>query len=225
MSYDPVAQMGLDEKRVVVEADQVRVDARDRLEKAMRDRVPELYQGGKVLPLVFYPNKLLTQPCKRVEDFGMGSGLGELVTDMATTMYLLGGVGLAAPQVGVNLRLLVCDWGEKRGQLQVMINPEVVATGADLISMPEACLSIPVGKIMIERPKVVTVRFQDLKGKTHDMPLTEWPARIALHEIDHLDGKLMLDLAGRVDRRLAIKKLEKHARLSKPKKPPKRRRY
>jgi peptide deformylase len=202
--------MELAQKRAAVEADEQKQEARAALEAAMRERVPEAYREGNVLPLVLYPDPRLSTECAPVEKFD--KELIVLVRDMALTMYLLGGVGLAASQVGKMKRLLVCDWGEKNGQLQVMINPVIVAESDECVELSEACLSIPGGKVHLVRPKTVTVRFQDIKGKSHDMGLTDWPARIVQHEMDHLDGKLMLDLASRLERRIALKKLGKIAR-------------
>lgn len=203
--YDPVAQMDLEAKRDLVEHDKAKAKVRDELERVMRERVPKGYRKGKVLPLVFYPDERLTQGCAEVEAFD--KELAELARDMTLTMYLCGGVGLAAPQVGQLKRLVVCDWSEKRDTPTVMVNPEVVAASEQSVRLEEACLSIPGGKVHVYRPEHVTVRYQDIKGKSRDEALTGWPARIAQHEIDHLDGQLMLDKVSRLERRFALRTL------------------
>lgn len=224
MSYDPVAQMQLEEKKRVVEHDKLKTEVRGKLQDAALERVPHAYREAKVLPLVFFPDTRLKQKCVRVETFD--AELREFAANMGLTMYLCGGVGLAAPQVGDKRRLIVADWGEKRGQLQVLVNPELLASSADKVDMQEGCLSIPGARVRLERPEHVTLRYQSLDGRTHDLPLTGWPSRIVQHELDHLEGRLMLDHVSPLERRMAVRGLEKmRKRETAPKNPrkPKRR--
>lgn len=110
---------------------------------------------------------------------------------MIDTMYSADGVGLAAPQIGVNQRIFVIDIGDGP---QVMVNPKVSkASGA--VVMEEGCLSLPGIHIMVERPQKLTLRYQDHNGEKLEGVFTDMKARAIMHEIDHLDGKTILDHA------------------------------
>jgi len=185
--------------------------------------VPKAFRKGKVLPLAFYPSELLTQECAEVEGFGTKE-LRDLARDMTLTMYLCGGVGLAAPQVGKLIRMVVCDWSENRDTPTVMVNPKVVDESEEQVRLEEACLSIPGGKVHVYRPARVTITHQSVKGAIIKEDLDGWPARIAQHEIDHLDGQTMLDKVSRLERRFALSTLDKIRKREKaPKKRKKRR--
>ena len=120
----------------------------------------------------------------------------DLVRDMKETMLSLNGIGLAAPQVGVNLRVIVIQLmsaGKLVGPVQEMINPVITQTSEDLVSYEEGCLSIPGEYIKLDRPRSIDVKFQTLSGKYKKWHLRGLEARIVLHEVDHLDGVLMSD--------------------------------
>lgn len=126
----------------------------------------------------------------------------DLVRDMKETMLSLNGIGLAAPQVGVNLRVIVIQlmsagkFGGGRtdvGPVQEMINPVITHTSEELVSYEEGCLSIPGEYIKLDRPRSIDVKFQTLSGKYKKWHLKGLEARIVLHEVDHLDGILMSD--------------------------------
>ena len=209
MVIDPVQAMRLEEKRRLVEADKRLQVSRDRVAELARERIPERYRHGKVIPLVFHPDARLSQKCVAVTRFD--SKLESLADDMLFTMYLCGGVGLAAPQVGDTRRLIVADWGEKRGVAEVLVNPRIEAeSGA--VRMIEACLSMPGAKVALTRAERITVTFEDLKGRSQTRALDGWPARIVQHEIDHLDGTIMLDRVSRLEKRMALKKIAKIGR-------------
>lgn len=129
-------------------------------------------------------DEVLTRKCRPVEVFD--EKLGQLLDDMAQTMYAAEGVGLAGPQVGVLRRVCVIDAGT--GLIE-LVNPEVVkATGVQ--ETPEGCLSSP-GKCGItRRPRKVTVSYQDRYGQPHTMKGEDLLAKAFCHEIDHLDGIL-----------------------------------
>jgi peptide deformylase len=127
----------------------------------------------------------------------------KLVDAMYDTMYEAPGVGLAAPQVGVQQRFFVYDVGEGP---RVLINPHVVATEGEW-AYEEGCLSLPGLAFEIVRPKVVTVAARDLDGNEIVVEGDELLARVFLHEIDHLDGVLMLDRLDTDDRKLAMRTL------------------
>ena len=123
-------------------------------------------------------------------------GVRDLVRDMKETMLSLNGIGLAAPQVGVNLRVIVIQLmsaGKLVGPVQEMINPVITNHSEELIEYEEGCLSIPGEYIKLERPRSIDVKFQDLRGKYKRWHLKGLEARIVQHEIDHLDGVLMTD--------------------------------
>ena len=120
-----------------------------------------------------------------------------LVKDMKETMLSENGIGLSAPQVGVNLRVIVVQLmsaGKLVGPVQEMINPVITNYSDDSMEYEEGCLSIPGEYIRINRPRSIHVKFQTLSGKYKKWYLKGLEARIVQHEIDHLDGVLMTDL-------------------------------
>ena len=123
-------------------------------------------------------------------------GVRDLIGDMKETMLSMNGIGLAAPQVGVNLRVIVVQLmnvGKLVGPVQEMINPVIQSTAEELVEHEEGCLSIPGEYIKLERPRSIDVKFQDLRGKYKRWHLKGLEARVVQHEIDHLDGILMVD--------------------------------
>ena len=119
-----------------------------------------------------------------------------LVKDMKETMLAENGIGLSAPQVGVNLRVIVVQLmsaGKLVGPVQEMINPVITNYSDDTMEYEEGCLSIPGEYIRIDRPRSIHVKFQTLSGKYKKWFLKGLEARIVQHEIDHLDGVLMSD--------------------------------
>lgn len=137
-------------------------------------------------------NPILRQKAKKVHRFD--PSIAKLVDDMFETMHAAHGVGLAAPQIAISLRVFVADFEERK---IAMVNPEIIkAEGEELGT--EGCLSIPgyVGD-NIRRATSVVVKGQDVRGKAIRVRAEGWFARILQHEIDHLDGVLFLD---RLDR-------------------------
>lgn len=107
-------------------------------------------------------------------------------------------VGLAAPQVGVNKRIIVCslleDWEDEDFRTLIMINPEIVEKSIETIINKEWCLSLPKSpRWEVERSKEIKFSFQDLKGKNHTLVVSDLAAVVVQHEIDHLDGILYID--------------------------------
>ena len=136
------------------------------------------------------PLRIISTPTLITED------VKDLVRDMKETMLSLNGIGLAAPQVGVNLRVIVIQLmsaGKLVGPVQEMINPVITQTSEDLVSYEEGCLSIPGEYIKLDRPRSIDIKFQTLSGKYKKWHLRGLEARIVLHEVDHLDGVLMSD--------------------------------
>ncbi len=145
-----------------------------------------------ILPIRIYPDPVLRVKCRRVETFD--EALRKLAVNMVETMHAAPGVGLAAPQVGIDLRLAVVDVsvGEDPGALRVLVNPEIVRReGAETDT--EGCLSLPGITDKVDRPMAITVRAQDLTGKPFELDAEEYLARAICHEVDHLDGVLFTD--------------------------------
>jgi peptide deformylase len=148
-----------------------------------------------------FGDPVLKRPAAPVVD--VDGAFVKLVDAMYETMYDAPGVGLAAPQVGVQRRFFVYDIGEGP---HVLLNPEIVeATGA--WDHEEGCLSLPGLAFEVVRPKVVTVKGQDLDGNDVLIEGDELLGRVFLHEIDHLDGVLMLDRLDKQTRKRALREL------------------
>lgn len=148
-----------------------------------------------ILPLVYYPDTMLTQATELVTSFD--EELATLVKDMIETLYAADGVGLAAPQIGVLKRLTVINvTGEKEDE-KVLINPQIVAKEGT-ISSYEGCLSIPGYHETIKRHEIVTVQAQDLSGETFEIEAEGLFSRCIQHELDHLDGVLFIDHLSRL---------------------------
>lgn len=145
-----------------------------------------------ILPIRLYPDPVLRVKCPPVERFD--DELRDLAADMVETVHAAPGVGLAAPQVGVELRLAVVDLsvGQDPEQLLVLVNPEVLEEDGQATEV-EGCLSIPEVTDKVERPSRVRVRARDLHGRPFETEADDWLARAVLHEIDHLDGVLFVD--------------------------------
>jgi peptide deformylase len=145
-----------------------------------------------LLPIRLYPDEVLRRECRPVESFD--GSLRRLAGDMVDTMYAAPGVGLAAPQVGVDLRLAVVDVtvGEEEGALLVLVNPEVVEAQGEEIDV-EGCLSIPELTDKVARPQSIVVQAMDLDGAEFELEAEGFVARAICHEIDHLDGVLFVD--------------------------------
>jgi peptide deformylase len=136
-----------------------------------------------------------------------------LVDDMVATMYAAPGIGLAAPQIGVPLRIVVIDVsvGATKGQLITLVNPEFVEKEGEQ-RQDEGCLSIPGYGGSPVRPARVTVKGLDLDGKERVYTATELLARAFCHEIDHIDGLLFVDRLSPLKRDLLKRKLRKRAK-------------
>ena len=145
-----------------------------------------------ILPIRIYPDPVLRVKCRDVTEFD--EKLRKAAADMVQTMHAAPGVGLAAPQVGLDFRLAVLDLsvGEDPKQVYVIVNPEVAEReGAE--TAEEGCLSLPGITDKVERPTRVTVNAQDLEGKPIEIHAEDWLARAFCHEIDHLNGVLFTD--------------------------------
>ena len=127
-------------------------------------------------------------------------------------MYADGGVGLAAPQVAISLRILVMDVdpdieGDGVGLLK-MVNPKITSRDGE-IEFEEGCLSVPDFRIKVERSRKIVVEFLDENGQENTLALEGLPAIAVQHEMDHLDGKLIIDRASRIKQDLYLRKIRK----------------
>ena len=165
-----------------------------------------------VYPIVKYGDPVLENPAATVTEFGTPE-LDRLLADMFESMYAAHGVGLAAPQIGIPLRLAVVDisFKENPEAKLVLANPEIVNTeGAQ--TLEEGCLSLPEFREKVSRPQRVTVRAQDENGEWHEHTGEDLLARALLHETDHLNGKLYIHHISGLKRdfmRRKIRKLQK----------------
>ncbi len=141
-------------------------------------------------------------------------GLQQLIDDMVETMYASAGIGLAAPQVGVKKRLIVVDVGVAEEPLIVLINPEIVLAEG-LIESEEGCLSVPQYIAHLKRAERVIVRGLDRDGRTVEIDADGLLARALQHEIDHLDGVLIIDRISAIKREFFNKRYLKALKESK----------
>ena len=160
-----------------------------------------------VKTIITEPNKLLRQISKPVEN--VGNEEQKLMDDMLETMYSAGGIGLAATQIDVHQRILVIDVSENRDKPQIFVNPTFTVSDQQNLDYDEGCLSIPGFYETISRPKKVVIHSQDQHGKHFDLEADGILAVCIQHEIDHLDGKLMVDYISRLKRNRIRSKLEK----------------
>ena len=163
---------------------------------------------SKKLKILIFPDPKLRTVAKKVEKFD--KSLKKLSDDMLFTMYDANGIGLAATQVDRHIRLVVMDLSEERNEPLVFVNPEyTVAEKHNLVDFEEGCLSIPGFNQNIARPDKIDLTWQDLDGKKHnDAP--EGLLNICIqHEIDHLEGKLMVDYISALKRDRVRKRLLK----------------
>lgn len=164
-----------------------------------------------IRPIVKFGAPELDTRSEEIEEFD--SSLEELSRDMIHTMYAAPGVGLAAPQVGLNIRLMVIDItvGEDPNRLVVMANPELLEQEGEQRE-EEGCLSVPGYSGVVVRPAWVKVKGRDLKGEETILEGTGLLARAFCHEIDHLDGKLFIERLGVLKRDLVKRKIRKQLR-------------
>lgn len=166
-----------------------------------------------ILPIVTLPDPVLRQVSAPVEH--VDAGLVKLADDMLETMYDAPGIGLAAIQVGVPKRLIVLDVSdnEEHPEPLTLFNPEIVRIEGDRTRVhEEGCLSIPDFHVEIERPANIVVGYVDRDGKPRELAADGLLATALQHEIDHLNGKLIIDFLSRLKRDMVVRKFRKLAR-------------
>lgn len=166
-----------------------------------------------LLDIVTYPDPRLKERCAPVD--AITEEIRQLAADMTETMYAAPGVGLAAPQVGRSLRLLVMDPGVQEGERRprVLVNPVLEPLGEVIVSEQEGCLSVPLNyRADVPRWSRVRLRATDLDGTPIDEELDGFAAVVVQHEVDHLDGTLFIDRMSRLRRTLYDGKVKKWLR-------------
>ena len=144
-----------------------------------------------ILKVLEYPNPILSKkatPADAVSEKEL-----RLIQDMTDTMYQEDGVGLAAPQIGVLKRIIVVSPNGRRGEEHVYINPEIIKSSLEEEIGLEGCLSLPGASCEIRRAKKIKFQALDLNGSKNVKELEGFPARVIQHEMDHLNGVLIID--------------------------------
>ena len=173
-----------------------------------------------LLDILEAPHPILSKKARPVREDEFGPELVALLDDMAETMYAAPGVGLAAPQVADSRRILVADPGfegddgelRKGIELLHMVNPVITQRSKELIKWDESCLSVPEYEVGVKRNKTITVRYQGGDGVAHEKVYDGFPAVVIQHEMDHLDGKTLLDHSSRLKRSRYLKRQAKARR-------------
>ena len=162
--------------------------------------------------IIILPDKRLRQVSKPVAE--IDANIRGLVGDMFETMYEAPGIGLAAIQVGVPVRVVVMDLSKREAEAEpkVFINPEITWSSEEKSTYEEGCLSIPEIHEDVERPARVKVKYLDLEGKPHEEDAEGLFATCIQHEIDHLNGVLLIDHISKLKRDRIVKKFIKAAK-------------
>lgn len=163
-----------------------------------------------IRPIRHLGDEVLRVPCEAVSEFD--DDLRTLVKDLFETMYHAEGIGLAAPQVGLSLRLCVLDVQDDEGSASgplTLVNPEVVRASRQTDKSTEGCLSLPGLEELVTRAARVTVRATDPDGEPIEVEADGLLARALQHELDHLDGILFIDRVSPLKRRILLKKWKK----------------
>ena len=162
-----------------------------------------------LLNVLRYPDPRLRQVARKVDR--VDDEIRKLINDMAETMYSAPGVGLAATQVDVHLRVIVIDTSETRDRLQVFINPELVAASGE-VEREEGCLSVPGVYEKVVRAERVTVRALDAAGRPFTLEATDLLAVCIQHEMDHLEGKMFVEKLSRLKQGRILARMRKQGR-------------
>jgi peptide deformylase len=165
-----------------------------------------------VLEIVLYPDPFLTKRAREIKPEEIAAGvadglnLAELIENMKETMYSAEGIGLAAPQVRVGLRLFVVDISKEHNDFRAFLNPTLNDMHGSVVE-EEGCLSIPHVRAKVKRFETLKIKAVDLKGQPIEYDANELFARVCQHEYDHIDGKLFINRLGMASRMLLRKGL------------------
>ena len=157
--------------------------------------------------VVHYGNPILKKKCKLVTNF---SDLDGLINDMFDTMYEENGIGLAANQIDVDLQLFVVDISdidEQGESIHVFANPEIIESEGESW-MNEGCLSVPDVRLDVKRPNKIILKYQDRNGKKFTNEFDELLARVIQHEVDHLNGNLIINKVSKAEKISVSKELK-----------------
>jgi peptide deformylase len=146
-----------------------------------------------ILPILTYPNPILRKPTEPVS-FPLSKEILKLTKDMIDTVQNADGIGLAAPQVGKSVKVIIVNLQKGGVPVMALYNPKIVKKSFKKTDIEEGCLSIPGVFGMVKRPKKVTIEAYNQEGKKLQITDDGWVARVAQHEIDHINGKLIIDL-------------------------------
>lgn len=162
-----------------------------------------------LLKILIFPDPRLRTKAKSVQN--IDGSIKELSDDMLETMYEGEGIGLAATQINVHKRIIVVDITKEKNEPQVLINPEITKIiDPEKRAYSEGCLSVPGFYEELKRPSSVEVSYQDLEGKMNTQVISGLLSVVIQHEIDHLDGKIMVDSLSNLKREMIRKKLMKN---------------
>ncbi|WP_296473999.1 peptide deformylase [Roseinatronobacter sp.] len=160
-----------------------------------------------VLPCIPWPDKRLRSAAAPVDQ--ITDDIRAIWTDMIDTMEAMPGVGLAAPQIGVMLRLAVVDASQERGQVIRMANPEILHASAKLRAHDEGSPNLPGVRARIERPRAVTVQFLNEAGEVEQRDFVHLWATSVQHQIDHLNGRMYFDHLSKLKRDMLLRRARK----------------
>ena len=146
-----------------------------------------------VLPIKKFPDKVLRAPTQKVS-FPLSQEMKKLTLDMIDTVKAADGIGLAAPQVGKSVKLVVINLEKSGLELFPLYNPKILKKGFKKVEIEEGCLSLPGIFGIVKRPKKIKVEAQNMKGETVVFEDDGWVSRVVQHEIDHIDNVLIIDL-------------------------------
>lgn len=171
---------------------------------------------AKILDILTYPHPFLKKVARPVEI--IDDELKELVDNMAETMYVAPGVGLAAVQVGVDKAIVVYDTSDpekEERELKVLLNPQIISLEGEILSEAEGCLSFPDFRADVPRAQKIVVEAMDMEGRQISFAAEDFTAIVLQHEIDHLFGKTFFELCSPLKRDMYKKRLKKQAKLDK----------
>ena len=160
-----------------------------------------------VRPCIPWPDKRLRTPANPVDE--ITDEIRQIWDDMIDTMEAMPGVGLAAPQIGVMLRLAVVDGSTERGRAVRLANPEVIDASAEMRAHDEASPNLPGVSARLERARVVTVRYLDENGMINRREFRDLESTSVQHQIDHLNGRMYFDRLSKVKRDMLVRKARK----------------
>ncbi|WP_050928639.1 peptide deformylase [Aestuariivita boseongensis] len=160
-----------------------------------------------VRPCLPWPDKRLRTPAAPVEE--ITDEIRAIWQDMIDTMEAMPGVGLAAPQIGVMLRLAVVDGSDTRGRAVRLANPEILQASPEMREHEEASPNLPGVSAKLKRPRVVTVRYLDENGVMTRRDFTDLEATSVQHQIDHLNGRMYFDNLSKMKRDMLLRRARK----------------